>query len=335
MNHSLDKEKSRLKLVSEKLPGLLLAIMIALLGKYLANWIPNIGGVTVAILLGMIIGNIFNLGDSYTLGLRFAEKEILSLAIMLMGLKLELAVIGELGLSIIIIIVIMVFSAIVMGIVFGRLLGLSSSFSILLGVGNGICGSSAIAAVAPIVSKEEEEIGLSIGVVNLLGTIGIFLLPLLVHLLRLEEVSSSLMIGGTLQAVGQVVAAGFSLNEEIGRLATVIKMGRILMLAPVVLLVTLSNRTNNSNFKSKLSLPIFIIGFFIFSLLGSFGIFPKTMSNYLKSLSKLLLIIAMAGVGLKIRLSSLLKQGPKALLVGGFIFLGQIVLIVFLIKSIL
>jgi len=335
VNKKLNNETSKWESITEKLPGLILAIIIAFIGRYLAGWIPNLGGVTVAILLGMIIGNIFDLGGKYAIGIRFAEKKILSLAIMLMGLKLELSVLGELGFSAIIVIVIMVFSTIGMGVLFGRLLGLSPSFSTLLGVGNGICGSSAIAAVAPIVSKEEDEIGLSIGVVNLLGTIGIFLLPLLVHLLKLEEASSGLMIGGTLQAVGQVVAAGFSINEEIGRLATVVKMGRILMLAPVVLLFTFSNRGNDLDSKGKLSLPIFIIGFFIFSLLGSLGIIPEVISGFLKSLSKVLLIIAMAGIGLKIKLSSLLKQGPKALLVGGCIFLGQLLLMTFLIKSML
>ncbi|WP_097017797.1 YeiH family protein [Orenia metallireducens] len=328
-------DSSRWELIIQKIPGLFLATVIALVGRYLATWIPNLGGVTIAILLGMVIGNFFDFDGNYGLGVRFAEKKLLSLAIMLMGLKLELSVLGELGLSAIIVIIIMVFSTITMGIIFGRLLGLSPSFSILLGVGNGICGSSAIAAVAPIVSKEEEEIGLSIGVVNLLGTIGIFLLPLLVHLLRLEEASSGLMIGGTLQAVGQVVAAGFSINDKIGRLATVVKMGRILMLAPVVLLFTFSSSDNNSDSKGKFSLPGFIVGFFIFSLLGSLGIIPETISNFLKSLSKVLLIIAMAAIGLKIKLSSLLKQGPKALIAGLFIFLGQLLLITFLIKLML
>ena len=331
----MDKKSSRWELIIQKIPGLFLATVIALVGRYLATWIPNLGGVTIAILLGMVIGNFFDFDGNYGLGVRFAEKKLLSLAIMLMGLKLELSVLGELGLSAIIVIIIMVFSTITMGIIFGRLLGLSPSFSILLGVGNGICGSSAIAAVAPIVSKEEEEIGLSIGVVNLLGTIGIFLLPLLVHLLRLEEASSGLMIGGTLQAVGQVVAAGFSINDKIGRLATVVKMGRILMLAPVVLLFTFSSSDNNSDSKGKFSLPGFIVGFFIFSLLGSLGIIPETISNFLKSLSKVLLIIAMAAIGLKIKLSSLLKQGPKALIAGLFIFLGQLLLITFLIKLML
>lgn len=331
----MDKKSSRWELIIQKIPGLFLATVIALVGRYLATWIPNLGGVTIAILLGMVIGNFFDLDGNYGLGVRFAEKKLLSLAIMLMGLKLELSVLGELGLSAIIVIIIMVFSTITMGIIFGRLLGLSPSFSILLGVGNGICGSSAIAAVAPIVSNEEEEIGLSIGVVNLLGTIGIFLLPLLVHLLRLEEASSGLMIGGTLQAVGQVVAAGFSINDKIGRLATVVKMGRILMLAPVVLFFTFSSSDNNSDSKGKFSLPGFIIGFFIFSLLGSLGIIPETISDFLKSSSKVLLIIAMAAIGLKIKLSSLLKQGPKALIAGLFIFLGQLLLITFLIKLML
>ncbi|WP_018247608.1 YeiH family protein [Orenia marismortui] len=316
-------------------PGLLLAILIGLSARYLSTWIPNLGGVTLAILLGLVIGNIFNLSTTYTIGIKFAEKRLLSFAIMLMGLKLEIKVLNELGLSAIFIILIMVFTTIMLGFIFGKLLGLSNGFSLLLGVGNGICGSSAIAAAAPIISDEEEEIGLSIGVVNLLGTFGIFILPLLTYILNLTDADSGLMIGSTLQAVGQVVAAGFSINDEIGKIATVVKMGRILMLGPVVLLLSIISTKNKDKATNKVSIPPFIIGFFIFSLLGSFNILPLYVGDFLKFLSKLLLTIAMAGIGLKIKLSSLVNQGPRALVVGVLIVISQLSLVTILIKFIL
>ncbi|GAB6100537.1 putative sulfate exporter family transporter [Halanaerocella petrolearia] len=312
------------------IPGLLVTIIIELSARYIANWVPNLGGVTLAIILGLIIGNTIKINSTYLPGVYFAKKKVLSLAIILMGLKLELAVLGQLGLSAILIIIGMVVATITLGYFWGQVFGLSSSFSLLLGVGNAVCGSSAIGATAPLVSKNEEEVGLSIGVVNLLGTLGIFLLPLLTYLLNFTSANSGLMIGGTLQSVGQVVAAGFSINDKIGNLATVVKMGRILMLGPTILLLSLFTKQDNKE-ETKVTIPSFIIGFFIFSLLGSFQLLPVTISSYLKTLSKILLTIAMAGIGLEIKLASLANQGPKALLVGGLTFVSQLILITFLI----
>ena len=314
------------------LPGLSLAVVIGLGSRYLANWIPNLGGVTLAIIVGLLVSNLLEVGEKYSLGIKFAEKKILALAIVLMGLKLELGVLSQLGVEFIIIIVIMVFSSITLGYLFGQLLGVSKSCSLLLGIGNGICGSSAIGATAPLVTEKKEEVGLSIGVVNLLGTIGIFLLPVLTKLLNLAAAKSGLMIGGTLQAVGQVVAAGFSVSEEVGRLATVVKMGRVLMLGPIVLLLSLFLNNNETAEKQNVKIPPFIIGFFIFSLIVSFDFLPANLLEILKSSSKILLTIAMAGIGLKINISNLTDQGPKALVLGSLIFIAQLSLITILIS---
>ena len=315
-------------------PGVLLASIIGFSSRYLAEWIPNLGGVTLAIIIGLIISNTLEIDNKFASGIGFSSKKILALAIVLMGLKLELAVLGELGLEFIMIVIVMVFSSITLSYLLGRLLGVSKSFSLLLGIGNGICGSSAIGATAPLVAEKEEEIGLSIGVVNLLGTIGIFLLPLLTSLLKLSAPKSGLMIGGTLQAVGQVVAAGFSVSEKVGRLATVVKMGRVLMLGPIVLLLSFLFQQDDSSQQKKVSIPPFIVGFFIFSLLGSLNLLPTSLVENLKTLSKILLTIAMAGIGLKIKVSDLTDQGPKALLLGVLIFIGQLSLITILISFI-
>ncbi|KXS45127.1 MULTISPECIES: YeiH family protein [unclassified Candidatus Frackibacter] len=311
----------------DKGAGLVLTIIIGIGSRYLSNWIPHLGGVTLAIIVGFLVSNIFSIGGNYEAGIRFVEKKILAMAIMLMGLKLELNILSQLGFSSILVIVTMVLSTIGLGYLIGRLLGLSKSFSILLGVGNGICGSSAIAAVAPVVSKNEEEIGLSISVVNLLGTLGIFILPGLTYALHLNDTISGLMVGSTLQATGQVVAAGFSISDVVGRLATVVKMGRILMLGPIVLGLNIFIGPNDEVSQGKVKIPAFIIGFFILSIVGTLHLLPIEMISYLKTLSKILLTIAMAGIGLRIKVSALTDQGPKALLVGCLIFISQLFMI--------
>ncbi|ACL69303.1 YeiH family protein [Halothermothrix orenii] len=314
-----------MKAFKEKIPGILLAVFVGITGRLVGNFVPNIGGVTIAIILGFLAGNIFRLDSNYAKGIKFVEKKILSLAIMLMGLKLQMDVLAELGISSIVIIIIMVTLTVFVGSLIGRLCGLSNSFSILLGIGNGICGSSAIAAAAPIVSNNEEEIGLSVSVVNLLGTFGIFILPVITGLLKLNETTSGLMIGSTLQATGQVVAAGFSISDLTGEVATIVKMARILMLGPVVLLLSFLFGKKDNSLDNNVSIPPFIIGFFIFSIIGTLQILPVGVVQSLKYTGKLLLTVAMAGIGLRIRISSLINQGPKALLVGLLIFVVQLV----------
>lgn len=200
-----------------------------------------------------------------------------------------------------------------------------------MGVGNGICGSSAIAASAPVIGNNEEEIGLSISVVNLLGTIGIFTLPLIANILNFSETNSGLIIGSTLQATGQVVAAGFLINEFVGKISTIVKMGRILTLGPVVIILNLIFANNDSSIKDKISLPPFILGFLIFSIISSLKIIPNNIIFILKNTSSFLLIIAMAGIGLRIKISSLINQGPKALTVGVLIAFTQVSTAAFLI----
>jgi len=305
-------------------PGFLLTIFITGLSYFLAGYVPMLGAVTLAIIIGFLVGNFFDLDENFNPGITFSEKKILAAAIMLMGLKLEFSVLSDLGISSIIIILLMVFISIIAGFSIGKLFGLNKSFSVLLGVGNGICGSSAIAASAPVIGNNEEEIGLSISVVNLLGTIGIFSLPLITGILKLSQTGSGLMIGSTLQATGQVVAAGFSINELVGKIATIVKMGRILTLGPVVIILSFFFGNTEGSIKDKLSVPPFIIGFLIFAIIASLNILPAPLLQFLKDSSKILLTTAMAGIGLRIKISSLIDQGPKALIVGVLIATVQV-----------
>ena len=308
------------------LPGLMVTISIALAAKVLSHVIPNIGGVTLAIILGIIVGNLVPLGNKFSDGIKFSEKNILTCAIVLMGFKLNLFELGGMGASVFFVIIPMMLTTIVSAVLLGKLFGYTSRFSVLMGAGNAVCGSSAIAAVAPAVQAEEEEIGVSIGIVNLLGTIGIFLIPVIAHLFTLSDVKSSYLVGGTLQAVGQVVAAGFSINEKVGDSATLIKMLRVLMIGPVVMIVSILSKTTHAKGKKKLSqmVPPYIIGFFICCVLGSVFNSDTYVLPHLKVAAKLLLTVAMAGVGMKIKFTSLMAHGPKALLFGTLIAAIQI-----------
>jgi uncharacterized integral membrane protein (TIGR00698 family) len=317
-----------LKKYRSLLTGLLIVLIVGLISWYLGGIIPTLGGVTLAILLGILVGNVLNNNQSVMNGAVFAEKKLLPVAIVFLGVELQLVTLAQLGLPAIIIILISMSTALLISIYLGKLFGFSREFSILMGAGNAVCGSSAVAATSLAIDANEADIGISISIVNLLGTIGIFLIPAVISILTLSDLQGGLLIGGTLQAVGQVVAAGFSVNDDVGNIATVVKMGRILMLGPVIVLIGMWIRshadTSKTKFKGRVQSPRFILGFFMMSLLASLNLFSPDVMAFLKSVGKFLLIIAMAGIGMRIQLQSLFKSGIRSLMFGGAIWLIQI-----------
>ncbi len=311
--------------------GVVLCTVIGLAAKYLSSFLP-FGSVTIAILLGIVIGNSVNLGDLFKPGITFSEKQLLSVAIALIGVNLNYVILQELGLRSIGLIISAMGVTIVASLFLAGRMKSSISLALLLGIGSGVCGSSAIAATEGIIGADEEEVGLSVAIVNFLGTIGIFLLPFLgVTVLGFNDIGAGVLIGNTLQAVGQVTAAGFAVGEVAGQTATVIKMGRILMLTPLVLILLAafpsdaSARPAKKRGISAKSIPLFIVGFILFSLVATFGLLPDTALELLGAMGEYALIIAMAGIGLKITFSSILRSGRSALLMGSIIFLIQIV----------
>ncbi len=316
--------------------GILLTVLIAIIAIGLSIYIP-MGAVTLGIVFGIIIGNTFTIGDYFSSGIKFSGKNILSLAIILMGVNLNFGVIQELGIRSLVMIVLSITFTIFTAIFLSKIFKLNSNLGLLLGIGNGICGSSAIAATEQIIGAKEDELGLSVAIVNFLGTIGIFLLPFISKILfNFPDIHSAFLIGDTLQAVGQVIASGFSINSAVGNTATIIKMMRILMLTPVVLslIVIFYKKRKNTKTKSfqKKSFPFFVIGFILMSLIPSFNLLPENLIHIVGKTSHFFLVIAMVGIGLKVNFSSILKNGSKALLVGSLVFIFQIIFAISLIK---
>jgi len=308
--------------------GVILCLVIGGVALGFSSFIP-IGAVALSILLGTVVGNLVSLKPKVQKGVSFCEKHMLSLAIAFLGVNLDFQILIDTGVKSLILVILGVMVTILSGIVVGKIFKLDKKMSLLIGIGNGVCGSSAIAATEKIIDAKEEQVGLSIAIVNFLGSVGIFILPLIAKLIfHFSDINSGILIGNTLQAVGQVVASGFSISHSSGQIATIIKMTRILMLFPLVFtLIFLFFRKNKTAGKghSKPKIPVFIIGFVLFSLIPSFNILNEGIINIIAHLSHYLLIIAMAGIGLKIKFKNVLKEGSSALIVGGIVFFIQIV----------
>ncbi|MGL5710716.1 MAG: YeiH family protein, partial [Cetobacterium sp.] len=224
-------------------------------------------------------------------------------------------------------------------------------FSALMASGNAVCGSSAIGATSPVIKANDNDKGISITIVNLTGTLLMFaLLPIANLLYNFNTLETSALLGGILQSVGQVIAAGSMVNHKVLELATIFKIVRIVFLVIVVFWCSKEFKNNNvekeieadtkisleneaySKQKNSLSIPWYIIGFFILCALFSLGLIPDTFSKTFKLISSKFEIIALAGIGMRINISELIKQGPKASLYGILVGISQIVIAVVLIK---
>lgn len=309
----------------DKGPGLLAATLLAVLSVWVSGYSSFLGGATVALLLGMILGNSTSKTPGLAPGLVFTEKKLLEVAIVLIGFGLNTRIFSQLGWGNWAFVGISVLLVLGLAVLVSRWFGLSLRLGTLLGAGSAICGSAAIGAVSPLLHSKEEETGLSIGVINLLSTAGLLLLPILAASFGLSAENSGLMIGGVLQSMGHVVGAGFSVSTEVGTLATVVKMGRILLLIPLLLALFFIGRKNQGS-GGKTAFPWFVPLFVLSLLLAQLPAFPQELSADLSQAGDYLLVMAMVGIGYKIKLRSLFQMAGPALLVGGLIFLFQVML---------
>lgn len=307
----------RLNELVEILPGLIICVIIAVIGKFIGNYIPSIGGASIAIFLGMAVGNTFGNKKIYAKGSKFAESNLLAYSIVLLGGTLSAHTILQLGGSGVAFIVLQMIITITFAILLGKRLGFSENFRFLMASGNAVCGSSAIAATAPVVGADDNEKGIVITIVNVTGTILMLLLPVIAKVIfSTETLRTSALIGGVLQSMGQVVASGSLVNEQVKDLATIFKIVRIIFLVFVVLsfgqMKKKSSKSNSKSSNSKVKVPWYVIGFFAMCTLFTIGIFSVHISKIFKFISNNFEIIALAGIGMRVNLKELIRQGAKA-----------------------
>lgn len=307
----------KLNKATKILPGLIICIIIACIGKFIGKYIPSIGGASIAIFIGMAVGNTFENKTIYNQGSKFAESNLLAYSIVLLGGTLSAETILKLGVTGVTFIVFQMLITIVFAILIGKKLGFSENFSLLMASGNAVCGSSAIASTAPVIGASDSEKAIAITMVNVTGTVLMLLLPFLAQIVfKTETIRTSAFIGGILQSIGQVVASGSLVNEHVKDLATIFKIVRIIFLVFVVLsfgaMKKKSSESNSKKHSPKVGVPWYVIGFFIMCFLFTMGVFSLQVSKIFKLISSDFEIIALAGIGMRVNFRELIKQGAKA-----------------------
>ncbi|WP_097027525.1 YeiH family protein [Clostridium peptidivorans] len=314
--------------IADIFPGVLMCTAIAYIGKFIGIYMPAIGGASLAIFLGMFVGNTFGNKKIYAKGSKFSESDLLAYSIVLLGGTLNFNTIFKLGVSGVGFIVIQMTITIIAAILIGKKLGFSENFRLLMASGNAVCGSSAIASTAPVIGADDKDKGIAITIVNVVGTILMLLLPIIANLaFSLDTLKTSALIGGVLQSVGQVIASGSLVNNEVKDLATIFKIVRIIFLVVVVLVFANMKKKSQgeTHGSAKAKVPWYVMGFFIACTLYSLGVIPQSVSKLFKTVSSNFEIIALAGIGMRVKFKDLVTQGPKASIYGLLIATVQII----------
>ena len=324
-----------IKKIKDILPGLIVSTLVACVSMIIATFVPKLGAASIAIFLGMFVGNLFLNQDIFQKGYKFSESDLLSYSIVLLGATLSVSTISEIGISGVAFIILQMSITIIGVLYIGKKLGFTDNFRYMMASGNAVCGSSAIGATAPIIEADDKEKGIAITIVNVTGIVLMFLLPVITKFLYSHElIQTSAMIGGTLQSIGQVVASGAMVNEYTKDLSTIFKIVRIMFLVVVVFILGHLKHKSNMEVlkeevqdieKGKIKIPWYVIGFFITCALFSLNIISNDVSIICKEISNKFEIIALAAIGLKVNVKDLIRQGKSVSLYGLFVGSLQIV----------
>ena len=345
----MDKKASIGQRVKAILPGLVVCIVIAIASKIIGQFIPSLGAATISIFLGILVGNVIRRQDKLNRGTKFAESTLLSISVVLLGATLSVGTIFEIGWQGILFIVVQMALTIAFIILIGKKMKFDIDFILLMASGNSVCGSSAIASCAPVIHANSKDKGIAITMVNVTGTVLMIILPAITSLIYQDQiVQSSALIGGTLQSVGQVVAAGSIVSEDVKEMATIFKIVRIIFLVIVILVLGMikersveqgiedvEEEAHSHTHQSRLKMPWYIKGFFLTCILYTLRIIPPSLSSLISNIDNFVEIIALAGIGMRVSIVDLLKQGLKVSLFCVYIGLAQIVCAVLLISFLL
>lgn len=318
------------------LPGFLAALIIAFIAKLIETILPVhlIGASIIALFIGMFFHNYLFRWDIFKNGVSFTSKKILRLAIILLGASLNITVIfqvGKLSMTVMAFTLLACFGG---GYVIGKILGIDWKLSSLISAGTGICGGSAIAAIAPVIHAKDRDIAYAMSATFLFDMAMIVLFPFWGKALGLSDMAYGLWAGTAVNDTSSVVAAGYAYSENAGDFAMMVKLTRTLAIIPTVLVFAMISLYKKSGISDKTAhpvrfrtlLPWFILGFLLLSILYSIGLIPETISGFLKELSKFLMITALAAIGLNTSFHEMRKSG-FAPMMHGFLISALVVIV--------
>ncbi|MBK1787447.1 YeiH family protein [Prauserella cavernicola] len=298
------------------LPGLLVAGAGTAVAFGLNQVAPAISALTIAVVLGVCVGGL--LPASAQQGLRWATKKFLRVGVVLLGLQLGLGEVFGLGAGTVVAVVITVLVAFFGTILLGRLIGVSRGLGLMVATGFSICGASAIAAMDSVSESDKEDVATGVTLVTLYGSLAIFLMPVLGGALGMAPEHLGAWAGLSVHEVAQVVAAASPAGAAAVAVAVVVKLTRVVLLAPMVAGVSIMQRRNAESGSGARPpiVPLFVVGFLVMMLARSAGVVPSVVLERANVLTTLLFAAALFGLGSSVRLGALLRTGRRGLALG-------------------
>lgn len=330
-----------MKTVKKFAPGLVVCLAIAIPSWFLGKLFPIIGGPVIAILAGMLVALFWTPNDTFKSGVTFTSKKILQYAVILLGFGLNLSVILETGKQSLPIIICTIAASLLIAYVLHKVMHIDSNISTLIGVGSSICGGSAVAATAPVIEADDEEVAQAISVIFFFNVIAALIFPVMGRFLGFDTTSGEafgIFAGTAVNDTSSVTATAstwdsmWNLGSQTLDKAVTVKLTRTLAIIPITLVLALiqakkkktENKTGNS-FSLKSVFPMFILWFIVASIITtvciSLGVEASVFSP-LKDLSKFFIIMAMAAIGLGTNVVKLIKNGGKPILLGACCWAG-------------
>ena len=317
--------------IKQKGPGLLFCLIIAIPSWFLGRALPVIGGPVFAILIGMVLTLIIKRKDTVQPGIAYTSKKILQAAVVFLGFGMNLTEILAKGRQSLPIILSTISTSLIIAFILYKAMKLQPNNAILVGVGSSICGGSAIAATAPVINANDEEVAQSISVIFLFNVIAALIFPALGGILHLSNEGFGLFAGTAINDTSSVTAAaaawdGIHASHTL-EAAAIVKMTRTLAIIPITLFLALyrgrkEKKTEGSSFSLKKTFPYFVLFFVLASVITTVFQLPPAVTAPLKELSKFLIIMAMAAIGLNTNIVDLVKTGGKPIFTGFCCWVG-------------
>ncbi|MCX2723362.1 YeiH family protein [Roseibium salinum] len=296
-------------------PGIVIAGLVAIAAQFL-NEHYGAPAMLMAILLGMPL-NFLSEEQRTSEGISFAARTLLRIGVALLGVRISVEMVQALGIPFLGLVILGVLATIGFSLLIGGLFGRDRLFAFLSGGAVAICGASAAMAIGSILPKREHaerDLAFTVITVTVLSTLAMIFYPILTSALGLSMDATGVFLGGTIHDVAQVVGAGFSISEETGDLSTLVKLIRVTMLAPIVLVAALILRKGMDPGTARPPLmPAFVVAFLVLATLNSFGLIPNLVKDVAGQVSRWALLAAIAAVGMKTSIPKILEVGGQAI----------------------
>ena len=309
--------------MNEKFKGILFCFIIAIPAWFLGKLVPVVGGPVFAILIGMILTLIIKDKSGFEAGIKFTSKKILQTAVVLLGFGMNFNDILAQGKNSLPIIICTISTSLITAFILCKAMKMDGKISTLIGVGSSICGGSAIAATAPVINADDEEVAQAISVIFLFNVIAALIFPTLGGMLGFSNEGFGLFAGTAINDTSSVTAAATAWDGIHGSntldIAAIVKMTRTLAIIPITLVLALwtaKKENTGNNFSFKKAFPMFVLFFLLAAVATTVFSLPVTVTAPLKTLSKFFIVMAMGAIGMNTNIVKLVKTGGKPILMG-------------------